>query len=162
MPLPLSLTLTARVRRLLPIIERGVASGLSSRAINTAITTATGTGIRRQVLLDVMRDLRGVQTAGEALRFVRLDRVPNPLRVPTALTPIRRAFGSTVRIEGTLLGTGERVTRFIQVTHDSVLTRGEIEDIASGFFDEDEDEQFDSTSGVEMDSALLVRQVRRA
>ncbi len=157
MPIPLSLTLTARARRLLPIIEGGVTAGLSSRSINAAITTATGSGLRRQVLLDIMRELRGVQIAGEALQFVRLDRVPNPLRVPTALTPIRRAFGSTVRIVGSLFDTGEGVTRFVQVTHDGVLTRGEIEAIAEGFIEDEEAEY-----GIDLQSVLLVRQVKRA
>ena len=157
MPTPFSLTLTARVRRLLPMIESGVASGLSSRAINTAIQRATGTGLRRQVLLDAMREVRGIQTLGERLQFVRLDRSPDPTRVPTALTPIRRGFGSTVRIEGRLLETGELVTRHVQVTHDSVLTRGQIEDIAASFLEDEEAEY-----GIDLERVLLVKQVRRA
>ena len=157
MATPLSLTLSSTVRRLLPIIESGVAAGLSSRAINAAIKTATGTGVRRQVLLDIMREMRGIQTAGESLQFVRFDRAPNPARVPTALTPIRRAFGSTVRIEGRFLSTGERVVRHVQVTHDSVLTRGEIEDIAAGFLEDEESEY-----GIVLERVLLVKQVRRA
>lgn len=134
-----------------------MASGLSSRAINTAIQQATGTGLRRQVLLDVMREMKGIQTAGEQLQFVRLDRRPDPRRVPTALTPIRRAFGSTVRIEGRLLETGELVTRHVQVTHNDVLTRGEIEDIAASFLEDEEGEY-----GIELSRVLLVKQVRRA
>lgn len=157
MAIPLSLQLTSRVRGLLPIIESGVASGLSSRTINEAIRAATGTGLRRQVLLDIMRDMRGIAQAGEGLQFVRLDRAPDPTRVPRALTPIRRAFGSTVRVEGVLLSTGQAVTRFVQVTHDSVLTRGEIEDIAAGFLEDEEAEY-----GIELDRVLLVRQVQRA
>ncbi len=157
MPLPFSLSLTARVRRLLPTIESGVASGLSSRAINEAITRATGSGIRRQTLLDIMREMRGIQTVGETLQFVRLDRAPNPARIPTALTPIRRAFGSTVRVEGSLLDTGERIVRHVQVTHDGILSRGEIEDIAAGFLEDEEAEY-----GISLERVLLVRQVRRA
>ena len=157
MPSPLSLRLSSRVRRLLPIIESGVASGLSSRAINTAIQQATGAGLRRQVLLDVIREIRGIQIVGESLQFVRLDRRPDPARIPTALTPIRRAFGSTVRIEGRLLETGELVTRHVQVTHDSVLTRGQIEDIAAGFLEDEEGEY-----GIDLTRVLLVKQVKRA
>ncbi len=139
------------------MIESGVASGLSSRAINTAIQRATGSGLRRQVLLDVMREVRAIQTAGESLQFVRFDRTPDPSRVPTALTPIRRAFGSTVRIEGRLLATGEMVTRHVQVTHDSALTRGQIEDTAASFLEDEESEY-----GIDLHQVLLVRQVRRA
>lgn len=157
MALPFSLTLSSRLRRLLPTIEGGVAAGLSSRAINAAITSATGTGIRRQVLLDIMREIRGIEVAGERLQFVRLDRAPNPTRVPTALTPIRRAFGSTVRVEGRLLSTGEMVTRHVQVTHDSVLTRGRIEEIAASFLEDEEAEY-----GIDLERVLLVKQVRRA
>lgn len=142
---------------MLPSIERGVAAGLSSRAIGIAIKNATGTGIRRQVLLDIMREIRGISSFGENLQFVRLDRRPDPSRVPTALTPIRRAFGSTVRIEGRLLGTGESIIRHVQVTHDSVLTRGQIEDIAAGFLEDEESEY-----GIDLTRVLLVKQVRRA
>ena len=157
MPSPLSLQLTSRIRRLLPAIESGVTAGLSSRAINAAIVKATGSGVRRQTLLDIIREIKGIQTAGESLQFVRLDRAPNPSRVPTALTPIRRAFGSTVRIEGTLFDTGETITRHVQVTHDSVLTRGQIEDIAASFLEDEESEY-----GINLERVLLVKQVRRA
>lgn len=157
MAVPLSLRLSARVRSLLPIIESGITSGLSSRAINAAIQRATGTGVRRQVLLDIMREISGIRRHGDTLRFVRRDRVPNPNRVPLALTPIRRAMSSTVRVSGTLLSTGENITRFVQVTHDDILTRGEIEDIAAGFIEEDKDEY-----GIALETVLLVSQVRRA
>ena len=162
MPSPLSLRLTARVRRLLPIIEGGVASGLSSRAINPAIRNATGTGIRRQELLDVIREIKGIQKHGDTLKNVRLDRRPDPRRTPRALTPISTAISSTVSFKGRLLGTGELVTQHVQVVHDSILTRGQIEDIAAAFFEEEQDEQFKSTAGIELDSVLLVKQVQRA
>lgn len=157
MPPPLSLTLTARVRRLLPTIQGGVAAGLGSRAINDAIRAATGTGIRRTDLLRVMREIRGVQEAGDRLKFVRRDRTPDPNRVPTALTPIRRRFGSTIEVRGRLLDTGESITRFVQVTHDQPLDRGALEDIGAGFIEDDVDEY-----GIALDSVLLVRQVKRA
>lgn len=157
MAAPLALRLTRRVRQLLPTIESGVAAGLSSRAINAAITRATGTGIRRQTLLDIMRSIRQIETVGESLQFVRFDRVPNPDRTPLALTRIRRRFGSTVRLQGRLVTTGESVTMHVQVTHDEPLTRGEIELAALGFVDDDPEGY-----GLDIDRALLVRQVRRA
>ena len=162
MPPPISLRLTSRQRGLLPTIRSGVASGLSSRSINDAIRRATGTGINRQVLLDVMREMRGIQKHGETLKFIRKDRIPDPTRVRTALTPIRRAFSSTVEVRGFLLGTGERIIRNIQVTHDVPLTAGNIENIAASFFDDAQEDQFDSTAGMVLESALLVEQVRRA
>lgn len=162
MPPPLSLRLTSRQRGLLPTIRSGVASGLSSRSINDAIRRATGRGVNRQVLLDVIREMKGIQKHGETLQFVRLDRRPDPNRVKAAITPIRRALSSTVRVRGFLLGTGQSIERFVQVTHDAVLTRGQIEDIAAGFFDDAQEAQFDSTSGMVLESALLVEQVRRA
>lgn len=162
MPPPLSLRLTSRQRGLLPIIRSGVASGLSSRSINAAIRRAEGVGMNRQILLDVMRELSGIKKHGETLRFVRLDQRPDPNRLKAAITPIRRGLSSTVRVRGFLLGTGQRVERFVQVTHDAVLTRGQIEDIASSFFDDAQEDQFSSTSGMELESTLLVEQVRRA
>lgn len=162
MPTPLSVRLTSRQRGLLSVIESGVASGLSSRSINTAIKNATGTGINRQVLLDVIREIKGIQRHGDTLKNVRLDRRPDPRRTPRALTPISTALSSTVEIKGRLLGTGESVTQHVQIVHDAILTRGQIEDIATVFFEEDQDEQFKSTSGIELDSVLLVKQVQRA
>lgn len=160
MPLPLSLKLTRRVRRLLPMIERGVAAGLGSRAINSAIQRATGRGIRRQVLLDIMREIRGIQRANDTLQFVRFDRVPDLTRTPTALTPIRRAISSRVQVGEQLLATGERIDRFVQVTHDVVLTRGEIEDVALGFLEDDP--PGDSAQGLTLIEIKLVGQVKRA
>ena len=162
MPTPLSLRLSQRVRRLLPIIEGGVTSGLSSRAINTAIRNATGTGIRRQDLLDIIREIKGIQKHGDTLKNVRLDRRPDPRRTPNALTPISTAISSTVQIKGRLFGTAALVVQHVQVVHDSILTRGQIEDIAAAFFDEEQEEQFKSTSGIELDEVLLVEQVQRA
>lgn len=157
MPPPFIASLGSRARSLLPIIQSGVSSGLGSRAINDAIRRATGTGLRRQTLLDIMRQLRGIEEAGERLRFVRRDRTPDPTRVPEALTSIRRRFGSTVRIEGVLADTGERITQHVQVTHDEPLTRGELEDTAAGFI-EDDPEGY----GILIDRVLLVRQIQRA
>ena len=157
MPQPLAETLSPRVRQLLPIIESGVTAGLSSRAINDALVEATGTGLRRQTLLDIIREIQGVDKFGETLKNVRLDRTPDPDRVPTALTRIRRNFGSTVRVSGFDLNTGESIDRYVQVTHDDPLTRGEIEDTALGFLEDDSEAYpFDITD------VLLVRQVKRA
>lgn len=157
MPPPLIASLSSRVRRLLPIIESGVAAGLSSRSIMAAITAAEGVGIRRQTLLDIMREVRGIEAFGETLKNVRLDRAPDISRIPRALTAIRRRFGSTVRVEGILADTGEAITRHVQVTHDDVLTRGQIEDIATGFLEDDVTEY-----GIFLERVLLVRQVIRA
>ncbi len=104
-----------------------------------------------------MRSIRQIETVGESLQFVRFDRVPNPDRTPLALTRIRRRFGSTVRLQGRLVTTGESVTMHVQVTHDEPLTRGEIELAALGFVDDDPEGY-----GLDIDRALLVRQVRRA
>lgn len=126
---PFLLGLSPRARRASPIIKRGVREGVSSRAL-TGILQRAGLGIRRQTLLDLMR-LAGEEAAiGPVLSALGINRRPNPLRLPPAITKIRRAFSFTVRALGTDVDTGASVEQFVTVTTDTLLTRGEIESLA--------------------------------
>ena len=129
MAFPFLLGLSSRARRASPIIRRGVREGVSSRAL-TGILQKAGLGIRRQTLLDIMRLMEGEAAIGPVLSALGLNRRPNPLRLPPALTKIRRAFSFTVRARGLDADTGASVERFVTVTTDTLLTRGEIEALA--------------------------------
>ena len=122
--------LSLRARRASPIIRRGVREGVSSRAL-TGILQRAGLGIRRQTLLDIMRLAEGEAAIGPVLSALGVNRRPNPLRLPPALTKIRRAFSFTVRVSGLDVDTGASAERFVTVTTDTLLTRGEIETLAS-------------------------------
>ena len=129
MAVPFLLRLSSRARRASPMIRRGVREGVSSRQL-TSILQKAGLGIRRQTLLDLMR-LYGEEAAiGPVLSALGIGRRPNPFRLPPALTKIRRAYSFTVRIHETELDTGITSDRFVTVTTDTLLTRGEIEALA--------------------------------
>ena len=138
MAFPFLLGLSDRARRASPIIRRGVREGIGSRAL-TGILQRAGLGIRRQTLLDIMRLMEGEAAIGPVLSALGLNRRPNPLRLPPALTKIRRAFSFTVRIRGVDVDTGALSERFVTVTTDTLLTRGELEALASQAIEDDQD-----------------------
>lgn len=135
---PFLLGLSSRARRASPIIRRGVREGVSSRAMSGILQRA-GLGIRRQTLLDIMRLMGEEAAIGPVLSALGLNRRPNPLRLPPALTKIRRAFSFTVRVSGVDVETGVGSERFITVTTDTLLTRGEVEALAEQAIETDRD-----------------------
>ena len=151
---PYIASLTGRARTAYPIIQSGVAQNLSANAIQVSLRAA-GAGIRRQTLLDMVRRIRGVETTGAQLQFVRLDRVPDPRRIPEALTKLRRAFSFRVRLRGTDIATGARFERFVSVALDQPLTRAEIEQIGTSFIFAEPDRY-----QIELDEVLLVSGVK--
>lgn len=63
--------------------------------------------------------------------------MPDPRRLPEALTKLRRALSFEVKISGFDIENGEDVTRFVTVSFDDPLTRAEIENVGLGFIEED-------------------------
>ena len=127
---PFLLKQSLRARRASPLIRRAVREGVSSRQL-TQILRDAGLGIRRQTLLDLMRHESERILTGPVLSALRLDRMPNPMRLPPALTKIRRAYSFTVRVRGEEFGTGIKMEQFVTITTDKLLTRGEIESLAN-------------------------------
>ncbi len=126
---PFLLRVSSRARRASPMVRRGVREGISSRKI-MGILQKAGLGMRRQVLLDMMRLMEGEAAIGPVLSALGINRFPNPMRLPPALTKIRRAYSFTVRVRGSVEDTGAPIEQFVQVTTDTLLTRGEIEALA--------------------------------
>ena len=155
MALPLITSLNAAARRAFPIIQAGVKQGMSSRAINESIKTAFGVGIRRQTLLDIMRAETGIERAGAALRFISPRNMPNPRRLPQAVTRIRRHYSFVVRVTGHLIDTGLPVIQNVTVALDTLLTRGEIERMAENMVAEGRDRYM-----LIIESSLLVKGVQ--
>ena len=131
----LTLSLSASARRALPFIERSVRTGVSSTALQSALS-ARGMGVRRTDLLDAIRHVRGVERRSNALASVRKDRKPDPTRIAIARTNIRRSFSFVVRVRGFDMVSGELTERFVTITSDKVLSRQEIEDAAQDMFEE--------------------------
>lgn len=129
MPTPFLSTLTKRARLAYPIIQRGVREGLSSRAISNTLK-AGGVGIRRNTLLDIMRRERDVWEHGQNLRYLPLDRRPNPSRLPEALTRIRRNYSYEVFVTGIDTSMGVPRGQYVTVASSKLLTRREAETLA--------------------------------
>jgi len=89
--LSLFATLTGRARTALPIVERSVREGISANSIQTLLRSQ-GMGIRRQVLLDIVREYKGIEKASLGYRTMRFDLYPNPERIPTAIGDILRKY----------------------------------------------------------------------
>lgn len=150
MPLPFISTLGLAARAAYPIIKRGVREGLSSRALQTALR-ASGLGLRRQTLLDIMRAERGVERAASQLRFLSPTFRPNPARLPTAITKIRRQYSFTVEVRGTLMSTGETIVQNITIATDKLLRRQEMEAMATQVVEDNSDRY-----GVDIQQSVLV------
>lgn len=118
--------LSARARAAYPIIRGAVNRGLSSSEI-TKVLQDQGIGIRRQTLLDIIRDERGAVTAGARLRNLGSRRMPNPERLPKALTRLRRAYSFVVEVRGINSETGETMTRPVTVSTSRLMSRADIE-----------------------------------
>lgn len=129
MAIPLLAGVSSRARRAYPIIQRAVREGVSANQTQFLLQR-NGLGIRRQVLLDLRRAAQGIEAARPALRNLGRSRLPNPARLPEAVTKIRRAFSFQLEVSGQSLTTGERMTRFVTVATDTLLTRAALEDLA--------------------------------
>jgi len=98
---------------------------------------AENLGIRRTSLLDIIRREKGIEIAGSNLRSMRRNLIPDPRRIPEALTTLKRAFSFKVRLRGIDTATGESLERFVQVSLDRPRSRAEVEDIGASFAFED-------------------------
>ncbi len=139
MAIPLLVGLTSAARIAYPLIKAGVARGMSANAIGRSLKAAK-LGIRRQVLLDIVRGELGIQTLGKKLRNVGLNKVINVARLPPALHKIRRQYSFVVRVAGRSLDTGLEVVQNISVSTDTTLTRRELQRIAEQTVVDNQDE----------------------
>lgn len=137
-----------------PIVQRGVAEGFSSRRLADALAKG-GIGIRRQSLLDMMRLERGIQATGGLFQKIGRDFAPAPERLPFALHGISNAFSYVVKVEGSLLATGQRFEGYVTVSSDRSLSRQDIESAA-----EDATTRKGTEYEMEVDQVTIVRGVR--
>lgn len=129
MAVPFLWTLTTAARAAYPAIVSGVWRGLSANRIQS-ILQATGMGIRRQTLLDIVARERGLKSIGDYLRTLRSNQRPNPLALPEALTKLTRQFAVTVEVRGTLADTEATTSQFITLSMDSLMEREDMEELA--------------------------------
>lgn len=125
-------------KRALSGIRGGVARGVAPRVIERTLERA-GIPVPQPTLEKVITQERRRREAGAKLKNLGRNRRPNPTRLPLSLTPIARAYAFLVEVQATAVSTGERVTRWITVSTDELLTRGEIEDRAQSMIEGEAD-----------------------
>lgn len=128
--------LTVRVQSNLGIIRGGVARGLSSTQIQGLIRQTGQAGIRRTDLLQGMRHVRGITESGTRIRFVGLDRFPDPSLMEVSRTTMLSEFSYNVRVRAFDRRQGRTVDRFITVRSNLNLTPRQIQEEAQAAIDE--------------------------
>ena len=136
MPPPLLETLNARQRRAFPIIQGGVARGLTGNQI-MRVLRSQDMGINNVVLQRIIRAERGIEIVAARLRSMPRHLVPDPRRLPNATTKILRGFNFWVKISGFDMETGADFTQFVSVALDDVVSRGSIEEMGLAAIDAD-------------------------
>ena len=114
---PLFNTLPKSARQALPIIQGGVARGLSSRAITQSILEAGIKISRGRSVLPAMRALKQLEAQGQAVKFISGSNRINTRRLPPAVTDLKKAYRYRVRLEG-LDQLGQASVRHIFITTD--------------------------------------------
>ena len=111
---------------------RGLSAG---GALN--VLKAQGYGIRRSDFLGIYRELRGATEAAYHVRNIRKDYLPDPDRLPHAITNIRRDYSYNVRLDIKDAESGEMIKRNITVTSDRNMSVYEIESEAQEAYESD-------------------------
>lgn len=145
---------TEGLRVALPFLTQLSEQSLSANEILRQ-ATAAGFEIRRAAGLNVIRQLRSIVTGQEYIKAVRNAFLPDPLRLPFAVTDIRRNYSFRVRLDGTDKDTGERTTFFVQVTSDNIMTKDQAYAQALGFLAQNAENY-----NFELDQATVVQAVR--
>lgn len=136
------------VRAAYTSIKAGAAGGISARAM-TRTLRGEGFDVRLNEVEALYRSFQGAERAGRGFATRRSDQHFNPLSVPLSETRLRRTFSITYRVEGFDAVSGEPTHRFVTVSTDNVLTRGEADDLAmEGVAGGDSLSGFDATHAV--------------
>lgn len=125
-------------RRAFSGIRGAVTQGVAPKVLEKTLERA-GIPVPEPTLTKVIETERRRRAAGARLKNLGRNRRPNPTRLPLSLTPIARAYAFLVEVRGTAVSTGETVQRWITISTDQLLTRGEIEDQAQAIVEGDAD-----------------------
>ena len=129
--------------------------GISANAALAAYREA-GYGIRRSDFLGLYRNAKGVTEAAYHVRNIRKDYLPDPDRLPHAITSIRRDYSFNVRLDVRDSESGELIKRNITVTSDRLMSVADMESAAEeAYFDDP------SYSDNELVSVTVVEAKRR-
>ncbi len=151
MALPFLSTLSAAARLAYPAITGGVRRGFSANRIQ-GILQATGIGVRRSTILDIVARSRAIFRHGDYLRTLRAGQRPNIFALPEALTKLTRQYAFTYKVEGTATDTGLPMQQYITLAMDKLKTGPEMQAEAVRVAEEGKDRYaMDATSATAID-----------
>ena len=132
--------LTAGQSRVYSAVEGAVARGLGLNATQ-GLLQATGIGIRREQVSQLVNYFKGVTDAGYSVAQVRRDYFPNVDKFPEAITQLRREYSFNVRLgkTGEYDELGKPVYNYVTVTSDKNMRVQDILDEAESYYDEAEE-----------------------
>lgn len=114
-------------RKILNFLKSGIQQGLSSSRIISALREAGASTYRRTEMLADIRALRDVEDVFNRLKYIRRDSLISESHYLQTRKVMTSRYKTVVRIEGISKITGEEMTRYITVSHDSLIKRGEAE-----------------------------------
>ena len=147
---------TSGLSNAVPYIEHWASLGLGSNEIIRR-SQSLGFKMQRQAALRVIKQIKNITQARGYIARVGNDRPLDPGRIPFSLTPIRRNYSYKVRITGEHTMSGERMTRYVTVTSDELLTKAGAVGIAESYLEEDA-----TTYGLTNYSSVLVGIIKNA
>jgi len=153
MPLPILAALNKRARAAYPFIRRGVKEGMSANSIQNALI-ASGMGIARSSLLKIVRAERDAKTESSKLKFLGMDRRPDPRKLPLARTIITRKYAFIVKFFVFNEATLEDEEQYITVSTDNLLTRSQIENTAITAFTDSPERYPNKLLKVQLDEGM--------
>lgn len=116
--------LSGAARLALPFVSQGVAAGLKSADIISALSSA-GLTFRRTDMLSLIRTVAGTPAQRSYTSSLRGGFLPNPARFQEAATFTQGRYSYLVRLTGTHPLTGETTSRYISITSNSVITKND-------------------------------------
>lgn len=122
--------LSSAARAVFPYVRRGVRTGESIAKIGTA-ARAEGLRIANATLSEMVRRERSIRDYIGNLKFLGPDRLPNPARLPEALSKLQRKYAIEVLLKGIHSETGKKVEIFATISTDRLLSQSRIADIAA-------------------------------
>lgn len=147
-------SLALPARQALPIIRSAIRRGIGADSTFQTLRTRFP-GLTRAAVRGIARVERQIIAASADLRFMNQDFMPNPNRLPPALTTLRRQFSFKVRLRGIDPVTGSSVDQFVTISTDRLRSRRDMEAAAMEFTERDP-----SAYAIEFTQPLLVEGVR--
>lgn len=119
-------------------VEAGKAASETLEALRNA-----GLGIRTQTFYQVVNYFKGpVETARNYVSYLGLQNLPNIARLPKTLTNIAKNFTYELKVEVISSETGEKTTRTINVSSNTLLSKQEAIDTIAGIIEENPNNRY--------------------